>query len=112
MSVLNVRMLGYAAKKLQQNIHVHALKRYSHNTVGKFPFASKMRCRCLSTSRNEPKFHPPYPTVMQRLTQIEDNLRFRGYSTVRIGLVLLLVTGERLTLIRDHIHYFKHAFQV
>ncbi len=52
-----------------------------------------------SDSPGESKYHPPHPTVMQRLARIDDQLRFRGYSVVRIGLGILLVAGENFAFV-------------
>ena len=58
----------------------------------KFKVCSSVSQMNLSTgTSDESKFYPPHPTVMQRLIRIEDKLRFRGYSVLRIGLGILLV---------------------
>ena len=67
-----------------------AIGRCTNRKLRASSFVSQMN---LCTS-DETKFHPPHPTVMQRLIRIEDKLRFRGYSVLRIGFGILLVGGK------------------
>ena len=67
-----------------------AIGRCTNRKLRASSFVSQMN---LCTS-DETKFHPPHPTVMQQLIRIEDKLRFRGYSVLRIGFGVLLVGGK------------------
>ena len=71
--------------------------------------------RCFSSQpqpKKDPKsseqYHQLHPTIMQRLHGIEDSLRFHGYSTLRIGLALLMVSGMFVHHFSFHIYQEMH----
>ena len=103
---MSARTLGFIAHILRKNANLHVLKRFSPHAAGSVRFVPETRLMNMSTSQNEPKFPPPHPTVMQRLTQIEDNLRFKGYSIIRIGIGVVIVAGKTNFLVHMT-PYFK-----
>ena len=52
--------------------------------------------RTFSTEQAPKPLPPPqpHPTVIQRLSRIEDSLRFHGYSLLRVGLLIIMIGGR------------------
>ena len=37
---------------------------------------------------------PAHPSVLQVLSQMEDSMRYHGYSTLRIGFIVVIIAGK------------------
>ncbi len=50
-------------------------------------------------------------SVMRRLTEIENSMRFYGYSTIRIGFFLVVITGKSLQVTQISQFFHTHPLQ-